>query len=143
MNAPRPSECSPPHVLCSAAMQTLGSEALAHSASTWQLLPQVCITRMPGLSPARCPERTRGRRGRKRQALAGQPGTGSSGISLLLKPASPAPFFPPQEETHKRPSPSAVLVLSWPGRLHWDSALLPAPTRDIQPIASIPYKAVC
>ena len=87
-----PSECPPPHVLCSVATQALGSEALAHPACTWQLLPQVCITRMPGLSPARCPERT------ERQEEAGI-GRAARPWELWHLPAAqasiPCPFLPP------------------------------------------------
>ena len=93
-----PSECPPPHMFCSVATQALGSEALAHSACTWQPSPK---SASPGCLVYPLQGARRGRRGRKRQALAGLPGPGSSGISLRLKPASPAPSFPPSEETHQ------------------------------------------
>ena len=87
-----PSECPPPHVLCSAATQAMGSEALAYSACTWQLLPQVCITRMPGLYPARCPQRT------ERQEEAGSGGAARHGEFWHLPAAQasiPCPFLSP------------------------------------------------
>ena len=89
-----PSECPPPHVLCSAATQALGSKALAHSACTWQLLPQVCITQMPGLSPARCLERT------ERQEEAGSGGAARHGEFWHLPAAQasiPCPFLLPTQ----------------------------------------------
>lgn len=93
-----PSECPPPCVLCSATTQALGPRP-------WHTQPARGSSSPKSASPGClvCPLQGawRGRRGRKRQALAGLPGPGSSGISLRLKPASPAPSFPPSEETQQ------------------------------------------
>lgn len=70
-------------------------------------------------------------RSRKRQALAGEPGTGGFSISLPLKPTvlvsvgSSASSLLPPERTHNNHVTSAISPRL--EQLHWDSTRLPCP----------------
>lgn len=113
VNAPAPVNVPHPTCFVPKAMQTLGSEALAHSASTWQLLPQVCITSDAWFVPCKVPgedKRT------ERQEEAGHwRGSQARGVlaSPCCSPASPAPFFPHKRKHISDSHLCAVLVLSW------------------------------